>query len=112
MIDRVKLLYGAPIPCDGLEIRPLTLREIGEIGEQEYNRMLSLLLINAETIFKGSTQDGLSDYEAFIFLLLSSPEMLERGLTALHSFTGVRFEFDDNGLSFTNDHGVKMPFTE
>src|SRR5690606_9112147 len=101
MIDKLKLLRGKPIPCNGLEIIPLTLGQIEEMGELEYNKRLNLLLVDTNKIInQASDIKDLSDYDIFLLLISQNEEIYNLALSALKLFTGKDFILTRDGLSY------------
>lgn len=52
MDNKLKLLSGLPFYVGNIQIRPLKLREIAEIGEETYNQLLSVICISKNQIKK------------------------------------------------------------
>lgn len=50
MSNKLKLLSGLPFYIGKIQIKPLKLREIAEIGEDKYNKLLSVICISKNQI--------------------------------------------------------------
>lgn len=112
MIDRLKLLRGVPIPCNGLNVIPLTLGQIEEMGEIEYNKRLNLLLIDTNKFIDHSFEiEGVTDYDVFLQLITQDEEILEFALSALELFTDKKFIITRDGLSYVDNNDRLMLFT-
>lgn len=64
----LRLISGLPLDVDNkIKIYPLTMRDIGGIGLEEYNRLISILLIEKEDI-QQTTDKDLGDVSSFDIL--------------------------------------------
>lgn len=100
------------MPCNDLEIIPLTLGQIEEMGEIEYYRRLNLLLVDTNKIIdKTASSKGLASYEIFLTLITQDESIFDLALSALELFTGRKFLFTYDGLSYVGDEDKLMLFT-
>ena len=99
---KTNLIAGLPIEIiDLCKVYPLTLREIGEIGVNEYNSRLSLLLTDPKTI---KTEIQLSRFDAYDILLSTSIKNQE----FRHKIEQSLSMFLKDRVVFSIDH--KRPF--
>ena len=70
-LSRLELLSPQPITWNGIKIYKPTLREIGELGFEEYNRLTGLLTLSDIEIHDFYAQQSVfnGDIEPFNFLI-------------------------------------------
>lgn len=119
MIDKMRLLSGDPIPSPNnkFQVHPLTLRQIKDMGEVNYNLYKNILLIERNSLkdLPGEMLEGKSMYQIFLELVTNSYELFLRATTALLVFTLESFDVINGQLFIIKDIGdetEQIPFTE
>ena len=96
----LKLLSGMPIDINNLGIlTPLKLKQIIDLGEQTYNELLSVLLIDKENI-DGLKDEQFSNLELLMVFCHQSHEFRDKTLKALKLFLNNEFFVSNEGLFY------------
>lgn len=94
----LKILRGSPIDVGVGKLYPLTIGEISDIGESEYNRCISVTTILQDKLeFEGQK---LTHFETTIVYCAQSPEFNEVFLKALNIFFKEKVHFYRDGGIF------------
>ena len=109
----LKLLAGMPIDINNLGIlTPLKLKEITNIGESNYNELLSVLLIDKENI-EGLNDQEISNLELLMVYSYQNFEFREKVLKSLKLFFNKEFFMSNEGLFYCEDLIIdKEPFDD
>ena len=84
--DELRLLKGSSFFIDQLEIKPLTLNEIVEIGYTKYQQMLNVYILELEDIVKEIPEE-FNEIKIFDLLLNSGvSDLLENLLSSIYIF--------------------------
>jgi hypothetical protein len=110
VVDKLTLLRGKPIANENYTITPLTIGQIEELGQDLYNSLLSIILIDQEKLKKSNVDIG-EDYDdvlqLFTDVIKSNEDLLIRGITGLSIFTGIEFDMR-YGQIFRIDDGRQI----
>jgi len=99
----LKLLAGMSINISNLGIiSPLKLREIINLGESNYNELLSVLLIDKSNI-EGLKDQEFSNLELLMVFCHQSNEFRDKTLKALKLFLNNEFFVSNEGLFYCRD---------
>lgn len=100
-----KLLKGSGIEVDFLKIYPLTLGEVTELGEEEYQRILGLFFIDIDELGLKKTPElaELSNFIIFSLILQQEPEIREQIRLGLELFTKQEITFQNGVFYFNNE---------
>jgi len=109
----LRLLAGMPIDINNLGIlTPLKLKDITNIGESNYNELLSVLLIDKSNI-EGLNDQEISNLELLMVYSYQNLEFREKVLKSLKLFFNKEFLMSNEGLFYCEDIIIdKEPFDE
>ena len=96
----LKLLAGMHIDINNLGVlTPLKLKQIIDLGEQVYNELLSVLLIDKSNI-EGLKEEEFSNLEILMVYSYQNIEFRENVLKSLNLFLGNEFFMSNEGLFY------------
>ena len=96
----LKLLAGMHIDINNLGVlTPLKLKQIIDLGEQVYNELLSVLLIDKSNI-EGLKEEEFSNLEILMVYSYQNIEFREKVLKSLKLFLGNEFFMSNEGLFY------------
>lgn len=100
-----KLLKGSGIEVDFLKIYPLTIGEVTELGEEEYQRILGLFFIDIDELGLKKTPElaELSNFIIFSLILQQEPEIRDQIKLGLELFTKQEITFQNGVFYFNNE---------
>jgi len=109
----LRLLAGMPIDINNLGIlTPLKLKDITNIGESNYNELLSVLLIDKSNI-EGLNDQEISNLELLMVYSYQNIEFREKVLKSLKLFFNKEFLMSNEGLFYCEDLIIdKEPFDD
>ena len=104
-MNKLKLLANLPIYVDKIPIYSPILRNIAEIGLEQYGLLLTYSAITKEGLSDSAKIDVKNNYDALIGVLNSAKEIMDIILCGLYFFTKVEFQpkILDNDLMFINE---------
>lgn len=100
-------LRGSPIPNGFMKVRSLSLGEIFDYGETEFQRLLSLFFFDVGTIDFGDRVElqDIKKFVLFCIILQQEKDMRKQIQEGLRLFTGLDFDFIE-GLFIYDDKYV------
>lgn len=100
------MLRGKPIKIDFFEVKPLTLEEMFDYGEEECRKLLSYFLFDVDDLDLGDRKE-LQDINKFLILSLifrQDPTFANNILRGLKLFTGIEFFLQDGLLLYKENY--------
>lgn len=114
-MNELKILKGDPIEVvECLSVYPLTLAEISDIGDKEYDIHLTAIATNKEILSQLELDKDIprnelnelytySDLEFIFYLSVHNPSILDSFMAALRIFLKSKVEFSKRGILIEND---------
>jgi hypothetical protein len=114
MTDELQLLSGNPIDIGDCKIYPLKLGEIVKIGESNYNKYLSALMINKSNVNREDINPEfwgeflkMDDFEYLMVLIYQNKEIQDTIIESLSLFLKEQVNFDTTyGLFIQRENGI------
>lgn len=103
MIDKLKLLSGTPIDVGIGKIHPLTIKDIAEIGEEQYNKYLQCLLVDKSNVDLSKNIDDVKNFDILIALCIQDNNFLKQTMKALDMFFKEKVNIHQNGYFYLKD---------
>ncbi|WP_442636604.1 hypothetical protein [Rossellomorea marisflavi] len=107
-MSHLSLLRGVGIPAGkGIIVTPLTVSRIEEIGEENYNGMLSVISFKKDSLGVEAQKLQYSDYEMLIHMAVDNVDLGEILKSALNIFTNKEWFINQyKGLHYIEDKAV------
>lgn len=94
----MRLMAGYPIEVGHVQIKPLTLREILDMGERKYHSIITLLLIDKSSVKTEEDLSEFSNYDILFWMSLQDEQIHELALESFNCVLNEETFMDENGF--------------
>lgn len=101
-MDNIKLLAGLPFEIHNVgELKPITLKQIANIGEKQYQQYLNILCFDIDDLeFEKEVPKDITTYDILISNCVYSVEFKNKVISALSFFFDEEVQFIDKHYIF------------